>query len=55
MPNRLWEAIRYSVNRKSDDVDLQLQYCLWRHVILPSQAHAVHTCLNAATNDVFVT
>jgi hypothetical protein len=39
---------------KPDDVDLQLQYCLWRHVILPLRSRTVSTCLNAATSDVSV-
>jgi hypothetical protein len=53
VPYRHWEGVETSW--KPDDVDLQLQYCLWRHVNLPSQSHAVHTCLNAATSDVSVT
>jgi hypothetical protein len=53
MPYRHWEAVETSW--KPDDVDLQLKYCLCRHVILPSQLQAVHTCLNAATSEVSLT
>jgi hypothetical protein len=52
MPYREREAVE--TIWKPDDVDLQLQYCLWRHVILPLQSDAVHTCLNAATSDVSI-